>query len=122
VGLPIPAAAGMVAAVVYAADSRPLVMWQFAVAWTALLALLSFLMVSAWRYRSFKDFNLGRPRTPFSVVLLGMVIYMIWNFSKPVLLGMAVAYVGSGIAVRIGGVLRRRFRSHQAQQPEHQAG
>lgn len=122
VGLPIPAAAGMVAAVIYAADSKPIVMWQFAAAWTALLAMLSFLMVSAWRYRSFKDFNLGRPRTPFSVVLLGMGIYMIWNFSKPVLLGMSVAYVGSGIVVRIGGLLRKRFRPQHAQAPEHQAG
>ncbi len=122
VGLPIPAAAGMVAAVVYAADAAPLQMWQLTLAWTALLALLSFLMVSAWRYRSFKDFNLGSPRKPFSVVLLGMMIYLIWNFSQPVLLGMAVAYVGSGIAVRAGGLLRRRFRPHPPREPEHQAG
>jgi len=122
VGLPIPAAAGMVAAVVYAAGSVPLVHWQAVSAWTALLAVLSFLMVSSWRYRSFKDFSLVRPRNPFSVVLLGMAIFMIWNFSKPVLLGMATAYVGSGIAVRIGGVLRRKFRSHPSSQPERQAG
>ncbi|NWF82975.1 MAG: CDP-diacylglycerol--serine O-phosphatidyltransferase [Bryobacteraceae bacterium] len=122
VGLPIPAAAGMVAAVVYAAGSAPLQMWQLTAAWTALLALLSFLMVSAWRYRSFKDFNLGSPRKPFSVVLLGMMIYLIWNFSQPVLLGLAVAYVGSGIVVRLVGLLRRRFRPHPPREPEHQAG
>jgi CDP-diacylglycerol--serine O-phosphatidyltransferase len=122
VGLPIPAAAGMVAAAVYAAGSIPLTHWQIVSAWTALLALLSFLMVSSWRYRSFKDFNLGRPRTPFSVVLLGMVIFMIWNFSKPVLLVLAVTYVGSGIVIRIGGILRRKFRPHQTREPEHQSG
>jgi CDP-diacylglycerol--serine O-phosphatidyltransferase len=122
VGLPIPAAAGMVASVVYAVGSVPIEDWRLAAAWATLLALLSFLMVSSWRYRSFKDFNLGSPRNPFSVVLLGMAIFMIWNFSKPVLLGMATAYVGSGIVVRIGGILRRKLRPHDAREPEHQAG
>src|SRR5580693_2390001 len=57
VGLPIPAAAGMVAAVVYASDSVPLESWYLSVLWLALLALLSFLMVSTWRYPSFKELN-----------------------------------------------------------------
>lgn len=119
VGLPIPAAAGMVAAVVYAANSEPLVAWPFVVLWIALLAILSSLMVSAWRYRSFKDFSLVSPRSPFSIVLLGMVIYLILNFSQPVLLGIAVAYVGSGIAVRIGGLLRRKH--HPDPEPQQAA-
>jgi CDP-diacylglycerol--serine O-phosphatidyltransferase len=63
VGLAIPAAAGMVAAVVYAANSSPIHLWPFAVVWLALLGLLSFLMVSTWRYYSFKDINcFGRGR------------------------------------------------------------
>jgi len=110
VGLPIPAAAGMVAAVVYAADATPLTWWPLCASWAALLALLSFLMVSTWRYRSFKDINLLSPRSPRSVVLLGMLFYLIWNFSKPVLLAMATAYVSSGILVRMGGALRQAFR------------
>ncbi len=109
VGLPIPAAAGMVAAAIYALDSVPLTGWYEVAAWSALLALLAFLMVSTWRYRSFKDFNLVSPRSPRSVLLLAMIIYLIWNFSKPFLLGVALAYVGSGIVVRIGGIIRRRF-------------
>lgn len=123
VGLPIPAAAGMVAAVVYAAGSAPLLDWRLIAAWIALLALLSFLMVSTWRYRSFKDFTLVRPRSPLSVVLFGLVIYSIWNFSRPVLLILATLYIGSGIVVRIGGLVRRRF-SHSAPHagPEHEAG
>ena len=64
VGLPIPAAAGMVAAVVYARDSYPITDVIPAILWLALLGLLSFLMVSTWRYWSFKDLNLLRPRTP----------------------------------------------------------
>jgi CDP-diacylglycerol--serine O-phosphatidyltransferase len=108
VGLPIPAAAGMVAAAVYAAGSMPLTWWPLAVAWTALMALLSFLMVSTWRYRSFKDFNLVSPRSPRSVIVLAMIIYLIWNFSQLFLLALATVYVSSGILVRVGGLLRRK--------------
>lgn len=122
VGLPIPAAAGMVAAIIYAMDSVPLRSWPAIAAWTALMALLSFLMVSTWRYRSFKDFSLVSPRSPKSVIVLCMVIYLFWNFSKPVLLVLATVYVSSGILVRIGGLIRRWFRpSPPPAQPEHQA-
>lgn len=107
VGMPIPAAAGVVAAVVYAADSAPLTWWPLSVAWLALVAMLALLMVSTWRYRSFKDFSLVRPRSPISVVFIGVMIYLVWYFSKPVLLGMALVYMTSGIAVRIGGIIRR---------------
>jgi CDP-diacylglycerol--serine O-phosphatidyltransferase len=121
VGLPIPAAAATIAAVTYAAGSAPLQWWGYSVAWLSLLALLSLLMVSTWRYRSFKDFNLLRPRSPRSVVVLGSLIYLIWNYSQPVLLVMAVTYVGSGIVIRIGGILRRLFRSRPPR-PEQEAG
>lgn len=114
VGLPIPAAAAMVASTVYAADSAPLVWWPFSVAFLALIALVSFLMVSAWRYRSFKDFSLLSPRSPRSVIFLGSLIFLIWNYSHPVLLSMSILYVGSGIVIRIGGILKRRLRKQQA--------
>ncbi|MBK5292001.1 MAG: CDP-diacylglycerol--serine O-phosphatidyltransferase [Acidobacteriia bacterium] len=110
VGLPIPAAAGMVASMIYAAGSTPLQWWPLSVAWLALLALLAFLMVSAWRYRSFKDFNLGSPRSPITVVVLGSLIYLIWNYSHLVLFAMSTVYVGSGIVIRFGGILKRKFR------------
>lgn len=123
VGLPIPAAASMVAAVVYASDSTPLTFWPLIVGWMALLILLSFLMVSTWRYYSFKDINLLRPRSPLTVILLGSLIYLVWNYSQPVLVICASCYVASGIAIRIGGIIRRHL--HHApppEQPEHQVG
>jgi CDP-diacylglycerol--serine O-phosphatidyltransferase len=119
VGLPIPAAAALVAAIVYASQSTPIQWWPLAAAWLALMGLLSFLMVSTWRYRSFKDFNLFRPRSTLSLILLGSLIYLIWNYSQPVLLAMAVTYVGSGIVVRIGGIVKRRIRAMHAP-PEQQ--
>ena len=109
-GLPIPAAAALVAAIIYATDAAPLTTWWISTLWLSLIGLLSFLMVSTWRYPSFKDINLLRPRSPLTLVLLGSFIYLIWKYSEPVLLALTVTYVGSGIVIRLGGILRRRFR------------
>ena len=123
VGLPIPAGAAIVAAVVYASDSVPLESWYLSVLWLALLALLSFLMVSTWRYPSFKDLNLTSPRSPLTLILFGTLIYLIWNYSQPVLLALSSLYVFTGIVTRAGGIIRRRFRPHPPPpEPERQAG
>ncbi len=110
VGLPIPAAAGVVASVVYAAGSVPLtsVVWSFA--WIGLLAVLAFLMVSTWRYWSFKELNLMRPRSPLMLVGMCAVIFAIWNWSQPVLLVMSVTYMMSGLIIRVAALIRRLLR------------
>jgi len=121
VGLPIPAAAAIVAAIVYAADCVPLEWWILSALWLALLGLLSFLMVSTWRYPSFKEVSLTGPRSPLTVILFGALIYLIWNYSQPVLLALASLYVSTGIFIRAGGIIRRRFRPHPpSPHPEHQ--
>jgi CDP-diacylglycerol--serine O-phosphatidyltransferase len=122
VGLPIPAAAGMVAAVVYAFDSYPITDFIPSVAWLLLLSLLSFLMVSTWRYWSFKDLNLLRPRSPLILVVMGAIIFAIWNWSQPVLLILGSTYVASGILIRAGGIIRRHFRPTPKPNPEAQVG
>ena len=122
VGLAIPAAAGLVAAIVYACGGEPLRWWPWAVLWLALNALLSFLMVSTWRYPSFKDINFGRPRSPLTIVLLGSLIFLIWTESQPVLLALAILYVGSGIVLRLGGIFRRFRHSPPTTQAEHPVG
>lgn len=111
VGVPIPAAAGLVAAVVFAVGGSPITWWPATLGWIALLALLGFLMVSTWRYRSFKDLNLMRPRSPIWVVFLGSFIFLIWSYPQVMLLTIGVLYVGSGLVVRIGGILKRRLRN-----------
>ena len=131
VGLPIPAAAGLVAATVYAREGEPLVWPPFVIAWLALLLLLGFLMVSTWRYYSFKGINLRKAYSTLTLILVGGLIYLIANYSRVVLLAMAVGYVGSGIMIRLGGMIRRRLRpasggpaatqSYPAD-PEHQVG
>jgi len=123
VGLPIPAAAAMVCAVVYAFDGEPLTSWPLAIVWLALLCLLGFLMVSTWRYYSFKDINLTRPYTPLIIIVLGAFITGMWNYPQPLLLIMSSCYVASGIVIRAGGIIRRRLRATPPPPaPEHQVG
>ena len=56
------------------------------------------------------------PRSPRSLIVLAASLYLIWNFSKPVLLVLSVLYIGRGIVVRIAGLLRR-LGSHKPQAP-----
>jgi CDP-diacylglycerol--serine O-phosphatidyltransferase len=114
VGLPIPAAAGMVAAAVYAAGGQPIGWWPLAVAWLAMIGLLSFLMVSTWRYHSFKAVNLNQPRTFLVLITAAAFFYATWAWARVVLLALAVLYVGSGIATRVAGSIRRRIRAARA--------
>lgn len=121
VGLAIPSGAAVVASIVYACDGEPLHWWVWEVAWVVLLGLLSFLMVSTWRYPSFKDLSLLRPRSPLTVVFIGAIIFVIRYFSKPALLAMSVTYMLSGIFIRVGGIMRRRLKP-PSPHPERQVG
>jgi CDP-diacylglycerol--serine O-phosphatidyltransferase len=119
VGLPIPPAAGMLAAVVHACGGYPLQNWWPAgVLWLGLIGLLAFLMISTWRYTSFKDIGVLQIPSLVMVVVFATGIYLIWNFSEPVLLAMASAFVASGIVTRIAGVLRRFGRGKSVEKSE----
>jgi len=83
------------------------------VVWLGLLALLGFLMVSTWRYYSFKGLSLRQPRTPLIVIAVGGLVYAVWNYGHVVLPVMAATYVGSGIAIRAGGIVRRHVLRRQ---------
>lgn len=123
VGMPIPAGAAMVAATVYASGAEPLAWWPLAVAWLCLLALLGFLMVSTWRYYSFKGLKLHKARSPLILIVLGAFIYGIWDYGRALLMVMAATYVASGIVTRIGGIVRRRLHHvSPPRTPEHQIG
>jgi CDP-diacylglycerol--serine O-phosphatidyltransferase len=100
----------LVAAIVYASGGYPLTGAILPTAWLALLALISFLMVSTWRYWSFKELNLSRPRSPLLLVVMCATIFAIWNWSQPVLLLISSTYVASGILIRLGGLIRRYIR------------
>ena len=108
VGMPIPAGAGIIAAAVHFWHGEPLDGWMWASAWAAYIFVLAFLMVSTWRFYSFKDINL-RARQPFySVIGIGGLIASIWFFSEYVLFFIALTYMLSGVIARLVYVLRRK--------------
>jgi len=95
VGLPIPAGAGVIAALVHCIKwSVP--DWPWSLLWLVIVGVLGFLMVSKVRYPSFKAFDLRRRRPYVAIILIGIVIYAIWTYSEPVLLAIALTYVSSG--------------------------
>jgi CDP-diacylglycerol---serine O-phosphatidyltransferase len=122
VGMPIPAGAGFIAAVVYF-DTAPVRSFLFSAVWLGLVVMVSLLMVSSWRYPSFKQLGASKPLKTVSVLTMGVVAILIWAWSQPVLLIAAITYVSSGIAIRMGGVVRRLKKPRpSASLPEHQVG
>jgi CDP-diacylglycerol--serine O-phosphatidyltransferase len=105
--MPIPAAAGTVAAIVHW-EKTPLVQWGYSLGWMVVVALLAFLMVSRMRYYSFKTLDLRRRRSYIAIIFLGLIIWGIWVYSEPVLLIIALTYALSGIILRISS----KFRPH----------
>jgi CDP-diacylglycerol--serine O-phosphatidyltransferase len=105
VGMPIPAAAGFVAAVVHF-YKQPLTTWQISLAWLVMVVILGFLMVSRMRYYSFKTLDLRKRRSYLAIIAIGMIIVGIWRFSEPVLLTIAITYAISGIVLRITSKIR----------------
>src|SRR5216110_1023213 len=55
VGMPAPAGAGMIAALVHFAGGIPITVWWQTIIWMAWVSAVGFLMVSTWRFWSAKD-------------------------------------------------------------------
>lgn len=108
VGMPIPAGAGVIAAVVHFAEGDPVVSPYTAVAWSAMVTTVGYLMVSTWRFYSFKDIDF-RSRHPFRViVLLAALFALIYFYSGKVLFAIALLYMASGVFWRLQWIFRRR--------------
>lgn len=110
VGMPIPAGAGVIAAVVHFAAGDPLVSSYIALAWLALVTTVGYLMVSTWRFYSFKDIDF-RSRHPFRVIVILAALFAgIGFFSRPVLFIVALFYTISGVFWRLQWIFRRRSK------------
>ncbi|MEW6272356.1 MAG: CDP-diacylglycerol--serine O-phosphatidyltransferase [Thermodesulfobacteriota bacterium] len=115
VGLPIPAAADMIAATVLlyyffggeGAANKHLVL-------LLMIYALAFLMVSNVRYNSFKDLDL-RARMPFYAVV-AMLVLLTLVVAQPQMLffGVILAYVASGPIGLVVTLMRRRGRRRPA--------
>lgn len=112
VGLPIPVAGGLIAAIVHFAPV-PLVRFGperaevYSVLLMTLMGFLSALMVSTLRFSSFKTVGtrIRSMRTIILVVGIGMLIFL---YSRYVLLLLVVSYILHGLLSRLIGAFRRR--------------
>lgn len=108
VGMPIPAGAGVVAAVVHFFGGDPLASAYTALPWAAMVTTVGYLMVSTWRFYSFKDIDF-RSRHPFRlIVLLAALFGLIFFFSRRMLFAIALLYMVSGVFWRVQWIFRRR--------------
>jgi CDP-diacylglycerol--serine O-phosphatidyltransferase len=108
VGMPIPAGAGVIAAVVHFQAGVPLESWYTAITWLTMVAAVGYLMVSTWRFYSFKDIDF-RSRHPFRLIIfIAFLIAMVWQFSRPTLFCVALLYMFSGVFWRLQWIFRRR--------------
>jgi CDP-diacylglycerol---serine O-phosphatidyltransferase len=108
VGLPIPAGAGVIAAVVHFESGEPITSWYMALTWLAMVAVVGYLMVSTWRFYSFKDIDF-RSRHPYRLIMfLSALIALIFAFSGPVLFAIALFYTFSGVFWRLQWIVRRK--------------
>lgn len=110
VGMPTPAAAGVIAALVHG-FKQPLHDWRWSVAWFLLVAGLGALMTSRIRYNSFKDIPLMRKQPSLAVVLLGLLVVVIWRYSEFALVILAGAYASVGLALHLTRFIRHRLVS-----------
>ncbi len=108
VGMPIPAGAGVIAAVVHFSGGDPIVSWYTALTWLAMVTTVGYLMVSTWRFYSFKDIDF-RSRHPFRlIVLMAALFALIFLFHRKVLFAIALLYMISGVFWRVQWIFRRK--------------
>jgi CDP-diacylglycerol---serine O-phosphatidyltransferase len=112
VGLPIPVAGGLIAAIIHF-NPLPLLYYGperakiYSVLLMTLVGVLSLLMVSTLRFSSFK--TVGTRRRSMRTIILGVAVGMlIVLYSRHVLLLLVVSYILYGLLSRVVGVFRKR--------------
>jgi CDP-diacylglycerol--serine O-phosphatidyltransferase len=108
--MPIPAGAGLLASTVHICWGIPVREWWVALIWLCLVGTSGFLMVSTWRFWSGKELSLSRSH-PFQIMLLlSIVVYVVFRYSRVVLFAMALTYMFSGLWARAAYSWSRRRR------------
>jgi len=112
VGMPTPAAAGVIASIVHAFhDDGPLHDWHWAVAWLLLAVALGVLMTSTIRFYSFKDLPWGKKQPGILILLLLIAGAVIWLYSEMALLLIACTYAAAGVVLHLVRFVRQRTSS-----------
>jgi CDP-diacylglycerol--serine O-phosphatidyltransferase len=106
VGLPIPAGAGTIATVVLATPER-LVSRLWMGGLLGLTIVLSYLMISTIRYRSFKDLDLRRRRPAWILPAIALFFAIIAYRPEIALASLALVFVASGPVGKLLSLTRR---------------
>jgi len=114
VGMPTPAGAGMIAAVVHAVSGNPIGDSRVSLLWLLLILMLGVLMSSTLRYYSFKDIQWTRRRPSLAILLLVALLGAIVRFSHVTLLLITAAYTVHGPVLQLVRFVRHRTASHPA--------
>ena len=107
VGLPIPSAAGALCGLIWAVPSAQLTDTLRA-GFLGITAALAFLMVSTFRYRSFKDVDAKSRRGRLYFLLFAAILGLIWWLRQYALAGLLAAYAASAPVGRLAGFFRGR--------------
>jgi CDP-diacylglycerol--serine O-phosphatidyltransferase len=113
VGMPTPAAAGMIAAVVHFVV-YPIEDVKISLLWLALVVALGVLMSSTLRYYSFKDIQWTKRQPSLAVVLMALLVGAVVYLSRPMLLMVAGAYTLHGVVIQVVRTVRHRLASRPA--------
>jgi len=105
IGLPIPAAAAVVASIVYRFP-EPMTSRSQALPLLVLVLVLSLLMVSKLRYYSFKDFDIRRRQPHLTVFFLALLIVTVFTLPQAMLLILASTYLVSGLVLKLSSLVR----------------
>lgn len=115
VGMPTPAAAGVVAAIIHARHwMEPINEKNWAILWFLLLFILGGLMTSTVRYYSFKDIPWTRKQPSITIILLFLLVAIVWRYSEAALVIIAGTYAVAGLVLHIVRFLRQRLVTRTA--------
>ncbi|HVR41966.1 MAG TPA: CDP-diacylglycerol--serine O-phosphatidyltransferase [Thermoanaerobaculia bacterium] len=116
VGLPIPAAALTLAAIIYYAP-QPVTDRRFAAVILFVVIGLAFAMVSTIRYRSQKFASLQRERSGTYFLLFALALVLMWKWSAQVFFLTAITYVSSGPFLKLWSIAFPPRREAPAGEP-----
>jgi CDP-diacylglycerol--serine O-phosphatidyltransferase len=115
VGMPTPAAAGVVAAIIHSRHYfDPLNDRNWAIVWFVLLLILGGLMTSTVRYYSFKDIPWTRKQPSITIILMFLLVATIWRYSEAALAIVAGTYAVAGLVLHIVRFVRHRLVTRTA--------
>jgi CDP-diacylglycerol--serine O-phosphatidyltransferase len=111
VGMPIPAGAGVIGAVIHFESGSPVHDLWASILWVGLVAFTGFLMVSSWRFWSGKEIDMGERKPGRLLIFLVVLLCIVFEWHRIALLVIALGYLISGVMARLAYSWKRRFQS-----------